>query len=328
MLNPIICDLTQEFAKKNYTLISDNLQNAINSAFIKKEKVILFLNRLGYARRIACQDCGLVVKCLNCLAPLSSTDKKSKELICFKCNLSHKIETCRQCRGVNFKFTGFTIGKITNNLKKLYPTVNIAQTGLFEPASLLKNNIILFSSTHRCDLGRFRLNSQINTAAILNADTFLNLPDYTAGEKTYALLQKIYKLARDLKAQKFLVQTFEPQNYILKSFLTKNDSLFYQTELANRQKLLYPPFSRLIKLIYQNKNQDTAKKQTYNLFDKIKKILLNTKNEQIMPPIPCFPAKTGNNFRWQMTIKAKSEISSRLKELLFSLEPAWLIETE
>lgn len=327
MLTPIVCDLTQEFAKKNYTLISDELQSAINSTLIKKEKIILFLNRLGYARRIACLDCGLVVKCLNCLAPLALADKKSKELSCFKCGLNHKIEACRQCQGVNFKFTGFTVGKIMNNLKKLYPAVNITQAELFESVSRQKNNIILFSSTPRYDLGRLRLNSQINTVAILNADVFLSLPDYAAGEKTYTLLQKIYKLAIDLKAQNFLVQTFEPKNYILKSFLAKNPSLFYQEELASRRKLIYPPFGKLIRLIYQNKNQDTAKKQTYNLFDKIKKILLNDKNEQITPPLPDFPFKIGKNFRWQITIKAKGEISAKLRELLFSLEQAWLIKS-
>jgi len=153
-----------------------------------------------------------------------------------------------------------------------------------------------------------------------NFDQFLNQTDFRAGEKAYQLLAQINAASQ----AQIIIQTHEPDNYIIKNIRQNSPELFYQQELANRQMFNYPPFSRLLKIICQEKNENA-------LFIKAERIIKSLKEKLKNQPLEIMGPFVG----WQKNHKIKvaniiikTPTNFKLERIFKLLEPAQIIDID
>ena len=146
----------------------------------------------------------------------------------------------------------------------------------------------------------------LGLVGIISADTALNLPDYNSAEQTFDLITQVSgRTGRGEYPGEVVLQTYTPDHSALK-YAKKHDYLgFYDEEIKNRQSLSYPPFTQLIKLMYNNSTENKAKNEAFTAYQKITAaISLNILT--LIGPSPSLLPKVANKYRWQIIIKVNS----------------------
>lgn len=322
-LNIKIIDMKKEKEEGNRGIFSRILIEEMKKFFMEGDKIFLFLNRRGYSRSVVCSECGEVMKCPNCLIPLSYHITQFF-FLCHYCNFKlDKISTCPKCKGIFLKYKGIGIQKIEEEIKKI---INSAKILRIDSDTILKKNldkinfkdanIILGTSMSIKDIYL----KDISLIGIINADISLHFLDFRAGEKTYQLLSSLINKTGD--KTDVVIQTFYPKHYVMEA-IKHNDYLkFYQKEIEARYELNYPPFSHLINITCSNEKEEKCK----ILAEKLKKIFSIFENIEILGPThsPIFYLK--KKFRYQifLKIKDKEKIISILKEIPKNLKQSEL----
>ena len=320
----IIIDRQDEFKKGNYSAFSEKLQQSIGTNLEQNKKTFLFLNRKGSATLVSCKDCGYIASCPTCHLPLTYY-KKSASLICHHCNYKTGLFlSCPKCQGHEIKLTGTGTEKAELELKKLFPLV-LARLGTASPdasrsqAEARQSQIavldfdnqdqgkiskadIIIGTQYAFDFVNWQ---EIQTIGIINADTLLYLPDYRSLEKTFNLLKQLVLSIPD-KNKDFIAQTMAPENYIFTALRQMKPEIFYDQEIKERQALHYPPFGRLIKLIYQSVDFNGGEEEIQEVYKVIKLKVKSDVNIVVNPPALAYTQQVRGRFRWQIIIKVLS----------------------
>jgi primosomal protein N' (replication factor Y) len=159
----------------------------------------------------------------------------------------------------------------------------------------------------------------LSVVGVITADTSLYIPDFMAQERTYQLItQVIGRTSRGNMHGQAVIQTYNPSSPVLRSALTRDWSTFYKNEIEERSKFLFPPFCYLLKLTTRRKSPSSAQSSASSLME-----LLLEKHLQIIinGPTPSFHHKHGNQFEWQLIIKAKKR--SELQKVIQLLPTNW-----
>jgi primosomal protein N' (replication factor Y) len=338
ILNPksSLIDMKEEIKKGNFSPFSEILQNILIKTINERKKAILFINRRGAASYIFCKDCGYVFKCPNCDTPLTY-HLASNQLVCHHCNFKTKPPTvCPACQGFSIKFKGLGTQRIESEVKKMFVRPSILR---IEKDYMNLEDMKVEGRNNRPDIviGTQKLFSYwskpVNLVAVVSIDSLLNVPDFRQGEKVFSLISKLKSLALDL----FLIQTYHPENFVIQTAIKGDFQDFYKNELTNRRKLNFPPFSRLIRLIHQDKNEKKCQKEAELFAEKLKLVIRNSSLDIVLlGPSPCFYPKIRGKFRWQIVINLKSRApreawSSNLKsiqQLLKTLPSDWIIDVD
>jgi primosomal protein N' (replication factor Y) len=293
-----IIDREEEFKKGNFSMLSEALVARIDYNLKRAQKIFLFLNRKGFATLVSCKDCGYVATCPTCKLPL--TYHVNKKLVCHHCLHEENLFLfCPQCQGLNLKFTGTGTEKVESELAKLFPLAKIAKCD--QETSLgndkLANIDIIIGTQYAFDLIDW---TSLNLVGVINADLLFYLPDYRGMEKTYNLLTKLISYMATEKKE-MIIQTFTPNNYVFKSIIRLDCKNFYLRELRERKAFLYPPYSRLVRLIYQSIEFNNGQKEIERLFQQLK--LINPQQLIISPPLMAYTQQVSGRWRWQILIK-------------------------
>jgi len=291
-----IINLKQEQDKGNYSVLSDNLLSNIETAMRDKEQVFLLHNRKGMAGFMYCDDCKYIFKCPECDVLLVYYNQ-TKKIHCHHCGIKVDIPPlCPKCAGPNIKFKSKGIEDVAIKIKKLFPDKNII--------SISKENNILNNKANIIIGTEFALVkidfSKINLIAFINFDQLLNIPDFRTTEKAY---QKVFELITKNNNINLLMQTYHEDNIILKSLKQNNPEIFYKQELEMRKLFNYPPFIKLVKIIFQDKSNSRAFYLSDLLVKKIKDLKLNL---EILGPLSAYPRKVRGKFRYNIIIKIKN----------------------
>ncbi len=310
-----IINNTNVLANKNYTFISDNLTNKIQLNLKQKKSIFLFINRKGEARTTTCLDCGYTFNCPHCKLPLIKTDNK---LICYHCGHIEDIPPfCPHCAGPNFKSTGLGIQKIKTTINKLFPEATTIILDKQHSNKIAKQKTAIYIGT---EFALDKINwSTINLIGIINADQLWHHIEYNSAEQAYALLIKILTLSH--KNATIIIQTFNPNHYIIKSLVKNNPLLFYKQELLLRKQFAYPPYINIIKLSYLNLNQKKAEQTANKLYQKL--ILAKTKIN-INSPIQILHNKTRNKYKYNIILKLNN--LNDFNPLVKLIPHNWLID--
>lgn len=312
-----IIDLQDEFKKGNYNILSEFLQEKISQALLDKKHVFLFLNRKGLANVIKCKDCGAVAQCPVCKLPLAVHE--DKKLHCHHCQkLFDNVLTCGKCHGSQLKYSGYGLDKIAAEINIQFPQAKqIKIDKESEISSDLVNYDIIIGTQYCFDLLDWQ---KIGLIGVINSDIQLLLPDYKSSEKSFNLLSK---LIINNPGKDIVFQTFSPERLALvKNLDTKK---FFQEEIRDRKLMQYPPFSRLIKLIYQSVEFNFGQNEVDNLHRKLKKAL-NNQDCIINPPALIYTQQLRGKYRWQIIIKV---INSKADlEFLKSLPDEVIIDVD
>ena len=259
-----LVDMAEE-NKKSHPIISRLLENKITEKIEKKEQVMILLNRRGYSTTLTCSNCGFTYCCPNCQITLTY-HKKINQLRCHYCGYTKYYSSlCPNCHEEGLNDYGMGTEKLEEYLEKKFPMAKIIRMDRDTTAKKgMHEQIIEDFQNQKYDilLGTQMISKgldfpNVTLVGILNADTTLNIPDYRSNEKTFALLsQTCGRAGRNTKKGEVVLQTFNPDNYIMKC-VSKNDYFsFYKYEMNIRKTLKYPPFYYLANLIFKSKDYE------------------------------------------------------------------------
>lgn len=322
-----LVDLKNEIKKGNFSPISDLLKSEILKTYQKRGKIILFAPRRGAASYIFCRDCGYVLRCPHCELPLTyHFHQPQNRLLCHHCFYQTPPPSlCPNCQGSWFRYGGAGSQRVEAEIKKWLIKPNILrleQEKFFQREALNKTEIIV--TTPKI----FYLNlPPVDLVGIISIDHLLNLADFSSSEKIFAQISRLAGLAK----QTLLLQTYHPNNPLLRLALKRDWSNFLKQELSLRQKLALPPFFRLIRLIYQHKNEKKCQKEANLVALKLKDLLEKFTGEIIiLGPSPCFYTKLRGRYRWQIVLKVPfhQPIPSPVRHFLQKLGRDWILDAD
>ena len=326
-----IVDMRDELKAGHRGIFSRLLLNELESTLKRGEQAILFLNRRGTATYVFCRDCGHVMKCPDCDSPLtlhverlmskvkgSSSDLRPStfDLLCHTCGYQrHKPKTCPQCGGKHIREYGLGSEKVEAEVNALFPK---AKTLRWDWDTTRKKDahemILTHFANHKADvlIGTQMLAKgldlpMVTLVGIVLADVGLNLPDPFAGERVFQTLTQVAgRAGRSERGGKVVLQTFDPDNQVIQSAAGHDVDGFYQYELEQRKRLGYPPFSRLVRLEYRSTNQESAEKEAKRVAEKLS--VNSGQSSAVIGPVPCFFAKVGGYYRWQIILRGTNPL--------------------
>ena len=167
----------------------------------------------------------------------------------------------------------------------------------------------------------------VTLVGIALADVGLYLPDPFAGERVFQVLTQVAgRAGRSERGGQVVLQTFDPENQIIRSAARHDVNGFYQYELEQRKRLGYPPFSRLVRLEYRHYDDAKAEQEARALALKLGNLMSteNWKRITMIGPVPCFFAKVAGYYRWQIVLRG-SDPKELLRDIKFD---GWRVEVE
>ena len=329
---PKVCliDLKEEFPRSNKNIISNELKKNIHEALNKKEQIILLLNRRGYASHIFCRACGFTMYCPNCSVPLVF-HKNGQLLICHHCGYKKSYMDisclCPECNGPHFKYFGLGTQQVEEEVKKIFQEAKIIRVdsdklnkkdeyiNLWKEFSSGKADILIGTQLVAKGLDI----PNVTVVGVIMADTMFNFPDYLSYERAFQLLTQITgRAGRGNKIGKVFIQTYGPDNELFNFIKTHDYKSFYEIEIKNREEFQYPPFTSLIRIIFQSKGEDDCIHYANEILKELSSF--SSQHESIsldlslLGPAPCFFNKLHGKYRYHILVKIKDE---NLKDLLF-----------
>ena len=308
-----VVNMEEEMKKRNM-IFSDLLALKINEKLEKQEQIILLLNRRGFSTYITCSNCGYTYKCPNCDITLTF-HKTSNSLTCHYCGYKTKKEDrCPECNEESLNYYGLGTEKLEENIKLKFPSARVLRMDQDTTRNKgAHEKIIEKFKNHEFDilLGTQMISKGLDfplvtLVGIINADSSLNIPNFRSSENTFSLLCQVAgRSGRSDKNGEVIIQTFNPDNYVINCVKENNYNKFYLYEMNFRKKLKYPPYFYLVSLKVIGTNYET----TIENSKKVKKYLDNNLSNEfiILGPTMANVFKFNNEYRMQIIIKYKKE---------------------
>jgi primosomal protein N' (replication factor Y) len=171
----------------------------------------------------------------------------------------------------------------------------------------------------------------VTLVGIILADVGLYLPDPFAGERVFQVLTQVAgRAGRSERGGRVILQTFDPANQVIRYAARHDAHGFYQYELAQRQRLGYPPFSRLVRLEFRHRDPVVAQEQARKLVARLQQLLSNGswKLVTMIGPVPSFFAKIGGYHRWQIVLRGADPVSILREDTLVRALMDWRVEVD
>ena len=307
-----IVDMKKEIRKGN-AIFSDELRNKINDRLIKKEQVMLLLNRRGYANYLTCNNCGFVFKCPNCDITLTY-HKTSGMMRCHYCGYaSKKLEVCPACKEKSIKQMGVGTEKLEEKIKEEFPLAKVLRMDADATSKKGSHNKIINSfntGEYNVLVGTQMISKGLNfpcvtLVGVINADVSLNIPNFRSSEQTFSLLdQVIGRSGRADKEGEAVIQTFNPDHYSIICASNHDYKSFFNHEMYVRKKLNYPPFCfiTLIKISSKDFNYGIGEAKKISNY-----LRQNLKNTSVLGPSIASVLKVNNNYNFSVILKYKKE---------------------
>ena len=264
MAHVTVADMRKELEKGNRSIFSDALRSLMEDRLKKKEQIMLFLNRRGYAGFISCRSCGHVVKCPHCDVSLSS--HRNGKLVCHYCGYEQPMVTsCPECGSSHVG--GFRAGtqQIEELLLREFPQAKVLRMDMDTTKQKDGHEKILaaFSSGEADILVGTQMIvkghdfGNVTLVGVLAADLSLYADDYRAGERTFQLLtQAAGRAGRGEKTGEVVIQTYSPEHYSIVAAAKQDYEQFFQEEMTYRALMGYPPASQLMAVLVSCKEEE------------------------------------------------------------------------
>ncbi|TSA26483.1 primosomal protein N' [bacterium] len=308
-----IVDMRQE--EDHTEIFSKILKDKIEDRLNKKEQILLFQNRRGYASYVQCVKCGHVLQCRDCNISMTY-HSRNKKIMCHYCGYERSMpRTCPECGGYIFNFGSPGTEKIEQNLQFLFPTARIAR--MDTDTTTKKNSFQNIFDQVRNGYIDILLGTQmiikgldfpnITLVGIVSADVNLNLPDFRASERNFQhIIQVAGRAGRSEKEGEVIVQTFNPKHYSIQYAQKQNFIGFYEHELHLRQELHYPPFTKLARILFLLNNEERLRSYMDGIRNKI--AMYPQKDKLIiLSPTPAPISKIRKQYRYHILIKAQHQ---------------------
>lgn len=291
--------------------ISNELSDEIVKTLDNKKQVILFLNRRGFTHFFRCNSCGYEIKCKNCSVQMTY-HKAENRLRCHYCGWSvQPPQSCPQCSSLDVGYSGFGTEYIESETHAKFPgarIIRIDTDSLTKKGELQEKLDAFRKGDYDIMLGTQMVAKGLNfpnlqLVGVILADTGLHMPDFRANERTFSLITQVAgRAGRYFPDGKVLVQTYNPLREPILYACTGQIEKFYAGELETRKILGFPPFSRLIRLVFRSANQLQAESFARDASNILQKTLKN--KADIIGPAECPILKISQNYRYQIILRS------------------------
>jgi primosomal protein N' (replication factor Y) len=311
-----VVDLRQELKAGNRSIFSRALQEAMAEVLAAHEQVILFLNRRGATTFVICRDCGYVLKCKRCDVPLTYHSADGG-LVCHHCNWRTFLpDSCPSCRSDRIKQFGLGTQRVEAVTRQLFPEATIVRWDRDTTGGKMSHEKILQKFiNHEADV---MIGTQmiakgldlplVTLVGVMSADTALRLPDFRAGERTFQLLTQVAgRAGRSPLGGKVILQTYAPDHYCITAASQHDYEGFYRQEMEFRREQRYPPFSRLVRLVYVHRDAERCEQGANKMRDVLENRIarLGLPEIDVIGPAPAFLSRIRGQYRWHLVVRGR-----------------------
>jgi len=273
-----LVDLTKDKSKLN-SYISQTLLNNIEESLKSWKKTILYINKRWAYDLLICSDCNNLKKCPRCDIALR-VHKNPEKLLCHHCSYSEEIKLkCEKCQSPNLKKIWIGTEQVEENIKKYFPKSKIFRmdsdsvsniTQKKEALENIKNSNIIIGTKMITTGFDFK---DIWVIWIILLEQELQIPRYDTEEKIYQnIKQLIWRWWRSWSETNIIIQSYIPNNELIKNIIELNYKDFFKKVLEERKLFNYPPFTEFATLRYKDKSKIEAIKYINNLKEKLDKL--------------------------------------------------------
>ncbi len=319
-----LIDMAAEFASGKRSMFSRRLQEELRSCLKNKYKALLLLNRRGFSYFFLCRDCGYVPRCQHCSSSLTY-HRDDNSMHCHSCGARYPLlERCPRCGSVYLKRFGAGIQRVEAELQSLLdellgpghdvPVIRMdadtcskkgAHARVLEEFDSAESAVLLGTQMVAKGLDF----PELSLVGIIDADSSLKLPDFRAAEKSFALFEQVAgRAGRASIPGKVLVQTYNPDEPILQALKKHDAKAFREAEFEERKLGHFPPFSKLIRVVFSGDKQEEVKRACFklasdfhvNLFAFDPQLGGEKEGLKILGPSSCLIEKLKDKYRWHV----------------------------
>ena len=272
-----VVDLREELKLGNRGIFSNRLKELITDRLSKKQQIMLFINRRGFAGFISCRSCGYVFKCPHCDVSLTEHNKGTakEKLVCHYCGYEQKkTSICPKCQSPYIAGFGIGTQKVEEQVRIHFPEAKVLRMD----ADTTKNK-----NSHETILSQFangEADILVGTQMIVKGHDFSNVTlvgmiaadltmfdnDYKSVERTFALLtQAAGRAGRGNLSGEVVIQTYNPEHYCIETAAKQDYEAFYEEEKAYRCLLKYPPFCHVLAVFMEHERHEELVRLADNL---------------------------------------------------------------
>ena len=335
--NVELVDLRDELLSGNRAIFSRSLTAAAHEALDAGGQVILFVNRRGAGSAVQCRSCGTALRCSRC--SVSLTFHADGAVMCHQCGRRRRggvPRECPACRRPTIKPIGIGTERVVAEAGRSFPGAAVARWD---------RDAVRQAGGHAAILGRFErrevdilVGTQmlakgldlpgVTLVGVVNADIGLHAPNFRAAERSYQLLCQVAgRAGRGPSPGRVVVQTYEPQHYAVLAAAAQDYGQFYRQELEFRRALQYPPFARMVRLVYRHGTARAASAEAARLARSLEAEVRRRglESTRIIGPSPAPVARLRGRYRWQIEVLAPDPV-----EMLDSvpLPVGWVVDVD
>ena len=285
---------------------------AMENALTRGEKILLFVNRRGYAGLLLCRSCGFAPKCRRCAISLV-VHTSDGSMRCHVCGDAYKIAVrCPKCGSDDLKPFGFGTQRVEEEVRSIFPAAKIVRMDSDTTGTRGAHGTLLEAFGSKADvlIGTQMIAKgldfpTVTVVGVVAADVDLNRPDFRASERTFSLLTQVAgRAGRAAPGARVVVQTYSPDHYAVKLAAKHDYDAFAEKELGLRKELRYPPFGRLAYLTITGTDAAAVGEASVRVAEALR---AGSKDVEVLGPAPEPLSKARGEYRVRIALKADSE---------------------
>ncbi len=321
----IITDMRGEVRRGNATPFSGVLKNELEKCLKDGKQAIIFLNQRGFSKSVICTECGHVIKCHDCDVSLTYHMEEGS-LLCHYCGAKYKmVDACPECGSRFLRYGGTGTERVVSELKKLYPSARILRMDRDTTQTKEGHFKILNAfSYHEADIlvgtqmiAKGHDFPNVTLVGILDADMSLHFSDYRCGERTFQLLTQVSgRSGRADQAGKVVLQTYSPENEILKRAIKYDYEGFFDNEISIRKATGFPPFTDIIRVLISGEDEEKTVEKTKTVYEQIN-VVYNA-NREFFKFFGCMKSplkKLQKKYRFQVLMRIDKDCGELLDKV-------------
>ncbi len=311
-----LVDMRQELVEGNRSIFSRYLRSSMIECLNADEQMILFLNRRGSSSYVQCANCGTGVKCRRCDVFLTY-HKRLQLLLCHYCGYKKGLQSiCLNCRSYQMNFYGLGTQTVVDEINNHFPDTSVLRWDRDSATNIKSHQEIL--EKFRSRKSQILVGTQmiakglhfphVTLVGVISADQGLTIPDYRSGERVFQLLYQVSgRSGRGPRAGKVVIQTYQPENYAIKTATEQDYQKFYSKEMLYRREQGNPPYNKLIRLIYSHRNPTASYREVTRMTKMIceEKQIHGYSDIDILGPTQAYPPRLRGEYRWHIVLRGR-----------------------
>lgn len=324
-----IIDMLGEIRAGNSGIFSRTLLYELDNCFKNNKQAMLFINRRGFSSFMRCTDCGYIAKCSDCDVSLVY-HKQEDKLKCHYCGKRFRALTkCPSCSSERIRQGAVGTQRIVEELQKYFPDVK---------AFRMDNDTTSVKNAHQKILKEFGETTpsvlvgtqmiakghdfkDVTVVGIIDADQSLYQSDYKSTERTFELITQMSgRAGRNASEGRVVLQTYAPRHYCYKFIAGYNYKGFYQKEINLRETANFPPFTKIIRLLFTADNEELVKEILKKCYNDIFELAKEYENDFVYYDAMKSPVgRIKNKFRYQILIRLKQKNASEIINKIYDI---------